>query len=602
MLGSLLTVFSAFIFAYAADLSAEYAHHAVLDPKGLMKLHWTVHWDIESVSFAVEAATTGWIGFGFSSGNGKMVGSDVVMGYVKESKGYLTDRYADFERLPVEDEEQNYFLTGFEESDQKTILKFTRKFDTCDSRDRRIKEGTTKVVYAFHTEDPTSENGFKYHTFRGSRSILLLNNVDKKEIDETGWESFVFHNRNITIPKKDTTYWCSLFKAPEINSKKHITKFEPYVQPGNEGLVHHLMVYECHGNFNDSHFKAGYNCRDQANMPLGKCYFNNIVAAWGFGGEAFYYPPKAGFPIGTADSPKFYMMEIHYDNPERIEGRNDSSGMRFHYTSNIRMYDAGTLSVGDLSSNFLVIPPKQESWLSVGFCPKECNLEPMIASKLPEGGINVFAAFLHTHLQGVATWTKHFRSGVELPEIARDDNYDFNFQDIQVLKKEVNIQPGDDMVHFCKYQTMDRHDLVVGGDSTSNEMCMDFMFYYPQMINASNFCYSILHEPVFFFVKKHFPAVNVSWPNPLADMNVTWTKDLVADLRTRMDNTKTIVPICFQPGKSLPEWLPIPRMTKLLPPAESSCRKSVNPESSSSVMSASPLFVLSLFYLPVLIF
>lgn len=362
------------------------------------------------------------------------------------------------------------------------------------------------------------------------------------------------------------------------------------------------MVYECHGNFNDSHFKAGYNCRDQANMPLGKCYFNNIVAAWGFGGEAFYYPPKAGFPIGTADSPKFYMMEIHYDNPERIEGRKDSSGMRFHYTSNIRMYDAGTLSVGDLSSNFLVIPPKQESWLSVGFCPKECNLEPMIASKLPEGGINVFAAFLHTHLQGVATWTKHFRNGVELPEIARDDNYDFNFQDIQVLKKEVNIQPGDDMVHFCKYQTMDRHDLVVGGDSTSNEMCMDIMFYYPQMINASNFCYSILHEPVFFFVKKHFPAVNVSWPNPLAEMNVTWKKDLVADLRTRMDNTKTIVPICFQPGKSLPKWLPIPRMTKLLPPAESSCRKSVNPERSSSVMSASPLFVLSLFYLPVLIF
>jgi len=29
---------------------------------------------------------------------------------------------------------------------------------------------------------------------------------------------------------------------------------------------------------------------------------------------------------------------------------------------------------------------------------------------------------------GRATWTKHYRDGVELPEIARDDNYDFNFQ------------------------------------------------------------------------------------------------------------------------------------------------------------------------------
>ena len=29
---------------------------------------------------------------------------------------------------------------------------------------------------------------------------------------------------------------------------------------------------------------------------------------------------------------------------------------------------------------------------------------------------------------GRATWTKHYRDGVELPEIARDENYDFNFQ------------------------------------------------------------------------------------------------------------------------------------------------------------------------------
>ena len=32
------------------------------------------------------------------------------------------------------------------------------------------------------------------------------------------------------------------------------------------------------------------------------------------------------------------------------------------------------------------------------------------------------------HLSGRAIWTKHIRDGVELPEIARDDHYDFNFQ------------------------------------------------------------------------------------------------------------------------------------------------------------------------------
>lgn len=75
-----------------ADLSSEFAHHAVLDPQEKMKLFWTVDWDKEMVSFAVEAETTGWVGFGFSGRSGAMIGSDVVIGWVKDNKGYLKVR------------------------------------------------------------------------------------------------------------------------------------------------------------------------------------------------------------------------------------------------------------------------------------------------------------------------------------------------------------------------------------------------------------------------------------------------------------------------------------------------------------------------------
>ena len=85
-----LAVFSAWTLVSAADLSSEFAYHAVSDPGELMKLYWTVDWEKETVSFVVEAPITGWFGFGFSSGNGKMVSSDVVIGWVKDSKGYLT--------------------------------------------------------------------------------------------------------------------------------------------------------------------------------------------------------------------------------------------------------------------------------------------------------------------------------------------------------------------------------------------------------------------------------------------------------------------------------------------------------------------------------
>lgn len=37
-------------------------------------------------------------------------------------------------------------LTGFEESDTKTVLRFYRKFDTCDPRDRAIKVPVYKIL------------------------------------------------------------------------------------------------------------------------------------------------------------------------------------------------------------------------------------------------------------------------------------------------------------------------------------------------------------------------------------------------------------------------------------------------------------------------
>ena len=86
-----LMCLSALYSSVYADLLSEYAHHAVLDPEEKMKLFWTVDWEAETVSFAVEADTTGWVGFGFSS-SGQMVGSDVVIGWVKDNKGYLKVR------------------------------------------------------------------------------------------------------------------------------------------------------------------------------------------------------------------------------------------------------------------------------------------------------------------------------------------------------------------------------------------------------------------------------------------------------------------------------------------------------------------------------
>lgn len=62
-------------------------------------------------------------------------------------------------------------------------------------------------------------------------------------------------------------------------------QIEPYIQKGNEGFVHHFLVYECRGDYNESHYGFGVDFQDIANMPFRKCFYGKVLAVWGVGGE-----------------------------------------------------------------------------------------------------------------------------------------------------------------------------------------------------------------------------------------------------------------------------------------------------------------------------
>ncbi|KAK3717509.1 hypothetical protein QZH41_016841, partial [Actinostola sp. cb2023] len=267
--------------------------------------------------------------------------------------------------------------------------------------------------------------------------------------------------------------------------------FDPFIQRGNEGVVHHFIIMVCDPNFPEHLLNVSSDCDDHANMPAEvlKCRGAGIlIAAWGVGGggiglpvvsrvcgsarkerrkeyqtypdHPFVYPDHVGFPIGVEYTGRHFVMEIHFDNPELRSDFVDSSGMRFFTSTKLTKYDAGVWTIGSVVSSWMMIPPKQQAWKTTGYCTKACSEKALHNSSLPEKGIKIFSSILHTHLAGRATWTQHVRDGVELPEIARDYNYDFNFQDIQFLQNEVHIKPGDDIIHNCiQYNTMDRDKL-----------------------------------------------------------------------------------------------------------------------------------------------
>ena len=89
------------------------------------------------------------------------------------------------------------------------------------------------------------------------------------------------------------------------------------------------------------------------------------------------------------------MQETHYNNPNLVANRADSSGMRLYYTGKLRPHDIGILEIGLEYSAKNSIPPGQANFELQGHCVPECT-----RVGLPERGINVVASQLHTHLTG----------------------------------------------------------------------------------------------------------------------------------------------------------------------------------------------------------
>ncbi|XP_044179878.1 DBH-like monooxygenase protein 1 isoform X2 [Acropora millepora] len=386
--------------------------------------------------------------------------------------------------MPKTDSQQDYELISLTEENGKTVMKFKRKFDTCDADDNKIEPGTTKVIYAYHPSDPSTARSIPQHSpvNRGARSVLLLNSGKKRPALPPGTKYFDLVHNKTAIPGGKTSYMCVALEMPKLNEKHHIIQMNPVIQAGHEGVVMHILVCEYNDDLPDHFLHYTGPCfRPEVPPPAFRCTEATTIAAWAIGGNGFSYPEHVGFPIGTPDSPKVVILEIHYDNPMSKQGMIDSSGLRFYYTKQLRKYDAGVLQVGAFVDSTLMIPPNETNWEINGFCSEECTRKGFKKSILPGGGINIVASLLHMRLAGRKAVVRRIRNGVEHSEIARDDHYDFNFQEYLMLENEIHVASGDSLITECFYNTRDRDWVTFGGLGKTAEICVSFLVYYPKV-------------------------------------------------------------------------------------------------------------------------
>ncbi len=119
---------------------------------GQLELYWRINEANNTINFAIRC-TLGWVGFGIS-GDGTMVGADMVLGYFDAANNpVLQDSYSPGTSTPVNDVSRGGTFDLTEVSGSRNAsgmtLKWTRSIFAADTNDRAIPTGPVTVVLAF---------------------------------------------------------------------------------------------------------------------------------------------------------------------------------------------------------------------------------------------------------------------------------------------------------------------------------------------------------------------------------------------------------------------------------------------------------------------
>ncbi|XP_052224126.1 dopamine beta-hydroxylase-like [Dreissena polymorpha] len=415
-----------------------------------------------------------WFAIGFSD-YGDFTNADMVVFWIDASGvHHFQDVHTDkVGRLHV-DAQQDYILTRAHASRSVAKILFHRKFDTCDPNDFQFDTGTTHITYLMgegRINDVIRIDVTK--DVHGLQRVQLLKpEIRRAVMPENTW-SFEITAPQVVVPDTQTTYWWHVAQLPVMNRKHHIVKYEGVIQKGSENLVHHMEVFHCEVPSNQIvPFYSGPGQSEGKPKELEAC--RKVIGAWAMGATAMELPEEAGFPLGGPGFSPYVMLEVHYNNPTAIKGKIDSSGIRFFVTPTLREHDAGIMELGLEYTNKMAIPPHETLFKLTGYCIEECT-----KVGLPESGIFIYASQLHTHLTGRRVYTKHVRLGQELPELNRDNHYSPHFQEIRRLPKPVRVLPGDALITTCEDTTLNRDNATIGGFAITDEMCVNYVHYYP---------------------------------------------------------------------------------------------------------------------------
>ncbi|CAM9660109.1 unnamed protein product, partial [Ectocarpus sp. 13 AM-2016] len=324
-------------------------------------------------------------------------------------------------------------------------------------------------------------------------------------------------SKNFSIPTVRTWYENTCIPASELPKldEYHAIGFEGVLQDDTAEFVHHLVLTGFYGppdcgnacfEWMDEIFGddgSSYSSSDMTNITL-PWFCNDVEDAadifiWAPGMHSLDLPADVGFLFGNESGGlNSLRVQVHYDNPDGVSGKNDSSGVRVYYTEELRPMNMGLVKLGDPQGALHPQPlPDGKSVYSFG-CPGTCT-----ETYFEEEEVTVFSHLLHMHENGQRISTQQYRNDGDGNEVlihtAEVEYFSFLQAGVHVVtvNDSTTIKKGDVFTTACSYDTSYSSvgsPNVTWGLGSENEMCIDFVFYYPDQklpdrgACGSNFC------------------------------------------------------------------------------------------------------------------
>lgn len=260
------------------------------------------------------------------------------------------------------------------------------------------------------------------------------------------------------------------------DKKKHLIGFGPRVD--NKKILHHILVFQADESVSPevqpcTAFQAGWK----------------LVTGWAPGANAYELPAEAGIPISPGTT--HYAVQLHYNNANNLPDQEDNSGFDVCSTEELRPNDAGVLAFGSVNID---IPPR--SRLTTVSCDYKFDER--------FDGATFFSVSPHMHKAGLSIGTRMLSGGTG-PEEDIFVQEKFDFENQAQSKVHAKVKTGDVFRSTCTF-TNPTDQTIQFGENTADEMCFNFMAYYPAVPDERGF----LGEPL----GKRLPGGGFNWITP----------------------------------------------------------------------------------------